>query len=243
MPSADYRAVFFDVGGTLSYAEPSGDAIWLAVLEEHGFHVARDALFRTTGVAGPDFNRLDIVRALQGATEEMTEPFPPTQEEERAYFRRFDAMVLKRLGIPPREDIMDALDRRFREGILVHAYEDAEPALRAVKAGGYRMGVISNATHDIPARLQELGLAHYFDALTYSFEVGVEKPHPGIFTKALNRLGVEASQAVHVGDDHRADILGARGVGMTPMLIAREGAPPSTDAIVLRSLLDVMEHL
>lgn len=243
MPAGEYRAVFFDVGGTLSYAEPSGDAIWLAALEEHGFHVARESLFGATGVSGPDFNRPDIIRALQSATEEMTKPFPPTQEEERAYFRRFDAMVLERLGILPQEAIMDSVDRRFREDIVVHAYEDAEPALQAVKAAGYRIGVISNATHDIPERLRELGLSPYFDAVAYSFEVGVEKPHPAIFTKALERLGVEGSQAVHVGDDYRADVLGARGVGMTPMLIAREGTPPSTEAIVLRSLVEVMEHL
>ncbi len=243
MSVGGHQAVFFDAGGTLTFADPSGDEIWVAALEEHGYHVTKERLFHTTGVPGPEFNRSDIVRALRGAAEGLTRDLPSTLEEERAYFRRYDAMVLERLGIPAAEEIMESVDRRFQEGLFVRLYEDTEPALQILQDAGCRLGVISNAPHDLPDRLEELGLARYFDAITYSFEVGVEKPHPRIFRTALERLDVPPSRAIHVGDTYGPDILGARGAGMTPILISRSEELPSVDCIAIRSLRDVVSHL
>lgn len=244
MPSGIHQAIFFDVGGTMSFAEPSGDAIWAAALEEHGYHVPPSEVVRSMGVSGHEINRQDIIRALEGAAEGLGEPLPATKEEERAYFRRFDAVVLERLGIPTQEEVLETVARRFREDLVVRVYEDTEVTLRALQGTGYRLGVISNASHDLPDRLEDLGLARYFDTITYSFDVGVEKPHPKIFMEALEQLEVDASRAVHVGDSYEADVLGARGVGITPMLIVRgETLPPSHDCITLRSLQDVVKYL
>uniref|UniRef100_A0A0A9BGS5 Haloacid dehalogenase-like hydrolase family protein n=1 Tax=Arundo donax TaxID=35708 RepID=A0A0A9BGS5_ARUDO len=53
-----------------------------------------------------------------------------------------------------------------------------------------------------------------FDAIVVSSEVGFEKPTPEIFKIALDQIGVEASQAVHVGDDEAADKAGANAIGL-----------------------------
>jgi putative hydrolase of the HAD superfamily len=68
---------------------------------------------------------------------------------------------------------------------------------------------------------RELGLEPYINFIVTSGDVGVDKPKPPIFLAALERAGVNASEAVHVGDQYKLDIIGARGVGITPILIDR----------------------
>lgn len=62
--------------------------------------------------------------------------------------------------------------------------------------------------------LERLELKKYFSQLFFSDEVGVAKPHPKIFQETLHALGLKPNQAVHIGDDVRTDVKGARNVGM-----------------------------
>ena len=63
--------------------------------------------------------------------------------------------------------------------------------------------------------MQGLGLLDYFDdeALAFSDEVGVVKPHPAMFERALAAVGVAPAEAVHVGDLKLTDVAGARAFG------------------------------
>lgn len=240
----EVEVVFFDVGGTLAWSAPTADVIWARALEKHGYRVTPEEVVRRTGVDGPEVNRPDLHRAVQAAWEDFqTLPFPPNLEEQEAHFRRLDAAILERLGLPVDEEVLDTLTRRFREDVESHLYEDALPTLERLQEADVRLGVISNATHDLPRGLETLGLTPFFEALTFSYEVGVEKPHPRIFRTALDRMGVEPARAVHVGDSYEADIQGARQVGLLPLLIRREGGGPDLDCVVLRSLEEVPDRL
>ncbi len=243
MPGRRYEAVFFDVGGTLAWAEPSADEIWARSLEEHGHRVSPADVRLGAGAAGPEINREDIIRAFREVLNGFDAPFPRTKEEQRAYFRRFDTLVLESLDIPPGDDILDTVSRRFEEDLALHLFDEVRSTLEALRSQGFRMGVISNATHDLPDRLDRLGLTPYFEAVTYSYEVGFEKPDRRIFETALRRLAVEAEDAVHVGDNYDADILGARSVGITPALLSRDGSSDASDCIVLGSLEELLDHL
>lgn len=61
--------------------------------------------------------------------------------------------------------------------------------------------------------MDELKLSELFDNITISCEIGVEKPNPRIFEHAMESLGVSADETVHVGDDRRNDLAGARDAG------------------------------
>ena len=99
--------------------------------------------------------------------------------------------------------------------------------------------------------LDELDLADWFVTIVISDRVGYGKPHPAIFRAALEAAGVPAERAVHVGDSYAKDVLGAVGVGMAAMLIARDGASPpdlGDDPLepaltVVRDLGEVVERL
>ena len=70
---------------------------------------------------------------------------------------------------------------------------------------------IHQVQHD---KLRKSGLKDYFESVTTSEEVGVKKPNPIIFHKALEKARAQPQTSVMVGDTFEADILGAEAVGM-----------------------------
>ena len=78
---------------------------------------------------------------------------------------------------------------------------------------GIKTAVVSNfdcRLHDI---LDSMGLTELFDAVIVSADCGAEKPNPVLFLAACEALGVRPEHVVHVGDDRRNDVQGARDAG------------------------------
>ncbi|WP_354625507.1 pyrimidine 5'-nucleotidase [Psychromonas sp. MME2] len=82
--------------------------------------------------------------------------------------------------------------------------------------GKVKMGIITNGFTDLQAiRLQRTGFAEYFSTLTISEEVGVAKPHVGIFSHTLAAIGEpEKHHVLMVGDNPHSDILGGLNAGI-----------------------------
>ncbi len=68
-----------------------------------------------------------------------------------------------------------------------------------------------------------IGLAQYFEASLTAREAGMLKPDPRIFEILLDRAGLRAEEAAHVGDDADADVEGARRAGVLPIWLNRAG--------------------
>jgi putative hydrolase of the HAD superfamily len=84
-----------------------------------------------------------------------------------------------------------------------------------------RLAVVSN-THSsvmVPALLRAAGIEELFDAVVLSVDVGWRKPHPRMYSAALEALAVPAEEAIFVGDSVRADFLGPSAAGITAFLI------------------------
>lgn len=90
---------------------------------------------------------------------------------------------------------------------------DAERVFKALRTSGVKLAVVSNFDTRLRPLLRALNCDHWFDAVAVSAEVEAEKPNPTIFLKACELLGVKPEDAVHVGDDRRNDIWGARDAG------------------------------
>ena len=132
---------------------------------------------------------------------------------------------------PLSDALMAAL--RFRP------YPDVAPALRALRARGVRLVVVSNwdvSVHDV---LAVTGLATLIDGTISSAELGSGKPGAAIFRHALTIAGVPATAAVHAGDSWEADVLGARAAGIRPVLVARDGRSAPDGIAVARTLADL----
>jgi FMN phosphatase YigB (HAD superfamily) len=102
---------------------------------------------------------------------------------------------------------------------------------------GYKLGVVSNRTHSCHDELRQLGLAKYFELALVAGEVDTWKPEPEIFYHALDRLGVShPHQAVYLGDNYYADVIGSRRAGLRAVLIDPEGVFPNADCPVVGDL-------
>jgi putative hydrolase of the HAD superfamily len=89
--------------------------------------------------------------------------------------------------------------------------------LDAIRERGLKTGIVSNSFDPawlLLRDLDEMGLAERLDVAVFSSEVGLRKPHPEIFRRALSQLGVEPERALFVGDRLLQDIAGAHALGM-----------------------------
>jgi len=90
--------------------------------------------------------------------------------------------------------------------------------LEALRGRGLKLGLVSNAFDPgwlLHRDLEQMGLAQRLDYSVFSSEIGVRKPHPAIFARALEALGVEPERALFVGDRLYEDVRGAGELGMT----------------------------
>lgn len=69
------------------------------------------------------------------------------------------------------------------------------------------------------------------------------KPRKEIFERALEVSGCKADQVIHVGDSYSSDVLGARSVGIRPVLLERSASEPRGDVETATDLTEVLELL
>ena len=118
------------------------------------------------------------------------------------------------------------MERRWAHSAHFELYEDAIPALEAVRARGLKIGLLSNSSRNLEEFVAHHGLDA--DAVLTSLAHGKTKPHESIFRAVLELLGVERREAAMVGDTLHEDIEGALG-GRDARGAARSRGPPSGD--------------
>jgi putative hydrolase of the HAD superfamily len=114
------------------------------------------------------------------------------------------------------------------DAIAFRAYDDAAPALTALATAGIRLAVVANWDVSLPEVLARLRLACHFAAIVTAASVGAAKPDARPFRVALERLGAEAGECVHVGDDPVTDVAGAQAAGLRALLLDRSGRAPGS---------------
>jgi len=226
------RAVFFDVGNTLLYAEPSVSEVCRQILAGAG-HVR-------------DLHVIDSYMPLVDAYYEERyaedEAFWTDEERTSSVWVGMYSLLCRELGIEHEaveiaRRVYDEFGRPDRWAL----YADVRPAFERLRERGLRVGIISNWDSRLVMLLTGLGLGDVLSDIVASADVGLHKPDPRIFELACNRLGVSPHEAAHVGDHHYADVLGATAVGMTPVLIDRHGTVPPDDGPI--HTLDVLEEV
>jgi putative hydrolase of the HAD superfamily len=120
-------------------------------------------------------------------------------------------------------------------------YPEVRGVLRALRAAGVRLVVVSNWDVSLHDMLDRTGLSALVDGAVSSAELGAAKPDPAIFERALELAGdVPASEALHAGDSLEADVAGALGAGLQAVLVARDGGAPPAGVRAVASLTGVL---
>lgn len=123
-----------------------------------------------------------------------------------------------------------------------HAYDDAVPTLRGLRALGVRVCLLSNAGVPIRDVLDREGVTPWIDATVLSYEVGAVKPDPRIFHAALDALGLPADRVLMVGDNAHDDGGGAS-LGIRTLILPRTAGRVHGLAAALAVVTGVNEAL
>lgn len=228
------EVVFFDVGNTLFKPYPSMEAICRHVLEQFGYTV-RDEEIRLGMIAADRFYE-ERYRS--------DDSFWSNEIDTAAMWSELYAVALGEMGIDGDRHFMGrAIYDYFGHGDRWRTYPDVEPVFELLKSTGYRLGLISNWDARLAKLCFDMGLDRYLDSVLSSASVGLIKPDPDMFETACERLNVEPRRAVHVGDQYFADILGARGAGLHPVMIDRWEFGHPADVPVIKDLYELLPIL
>jgi putative hydrolase of the HAD superfamily len=189
------------------------------VLEKNGFGVEFDSLYR----------------AHEEGYEKCKETWEKnldldTQEQLEIMFGFLDDSRFK--TIP--QGLMIELEEVFLSPILKDPpplIEGAKKIVEYVQAEGHKIGLICN-TGRTPGRIirelpKELDMIQYFGALTFSNELKIRKPDPQIFFRTLNQLESDPLNSMHLGDQLKVDVLGAKRAGMISVHFSPKQSVPT----------------
>ncbi len=231
------KAVFFDWFNTLTHFEPPRAELYSWAFQQFGIELAPKVIMR--GILAAD--RYYFEESAKSPVEKRS------PEEQVEVYSHYPKAILAEEGIKVAEElplkILKIVQQQFKGDALI-LFDDVLSTLKTLKERRLILGLLTNATKDKLSLHRKLGLEGYLDFVVTSQEAGADKPKPPIFLAALDRAGVEAFEAFHVGDQYQLDIVGARGAGINPILIDRcDLYPEVSNCPRIRSLTELAQHL
>ena len=200
------KAVFFDVDFTLIYPGP----------------MFRGEGYRAFGAKyGMDLDPSTFEHAVASAAALLDIPEELAYDAE--YYVAYTRHIIERMcGTGP---LVDACAREvyaeWAGNQHFELYDEVPGVLRELAARGVRIGLISNSHRCLASFESHFELRGLISAAVSSSDHGLMKPHPSIFAAALQLAGVEARDAMMVGDSLRQDVEGGLGAGMRATLLHR----------------------
>ena len=104
-----------------------------------------------------------------------------------------------------------------KQDCLHQMHPEILPMLRALKAKGLKLAVVSNCYLEEAQVIRAWPESRLFDTLVLSCEEGVKKPDPAIYQRCMERLGVSPQECLFIGDGGSQELEAARTLGMTAM--------------------------
>ena len=157
-------------------------------------------------------------------------------------------------------DVGETLVERISDGQVplrhqsMRPFPDTAAALAELKHRGYKLAAVSNTEQsgddELDDALMRAGIRDNLDVVLTSKSFGERKPAPGVYRRALQLLGCDASEAIMVGDDARVDLVGGAALGMPTVLVVRPGSKgpiedvPATFTVTsLAELPEILDRL
>lgn len=225
------KAVFFDLGDTLIHSR-------VQALEMRGSTIV--SFLQAEGLAIPAQDATDILQSLR-----PNEPKGASNCYGRWFLveRGRMAAMTSHLGLSLPPAMLDAMTLRFRKFLSQRTklFDDTLPCLRQLREMNLPVSVISNNDGRSVIHVEHHGLTPWLDHVIDSAGFGCTKPEKRIYEYALSRAGVEAHEAVMVGDSATADAQGAVDAGLHGVWLRRGDDKMHIDPRVktIRSLMEL----
>jgi FMN phosphatase YigB (HAD superfamily) len=239
------KAILFDMGSTLLEFENSTWDVLRRLSTEKGYEFLKEK-----NLSLPNFEEF---------SETLTAEFVKARSEieqslKELKFEKVISDFFTKLNFSTSDGIYGSFLEVYYQPVTdqVTLVDGAEKVLKFFKGKNLKIGLISNTIFPEEFHLRELkrfGLYPYLDAHFFSSAVGFRKPHPQIFQLALEKLKVDPSEAVFVGDRLEEDVGGAQKVGMKGILKYHQGRDytlpitPDGQVMELKELPEVVLNL
>jgi putative hydrolase of the HAD superfamily len=225
----DIDAVLFDCGETLVTLKPSREEIFVRAAESVGLKLEQESVRRAYQLV--DFgNKYSSVNT----------------NDRQDFYRTYNSQLCEALGISNCfDELHSVVAKLFENEKHWNLTEGAEELLIELTRRALKLGIVANWDSKLPSLAEQLGIKRYFSLIVASQDVGVEKPDPSIFRIALDELALSDSpeRVLYVGNEYRADVMGSRAAGLTPVLIDRSNMYPHADCKRFRSLTEWVRDL
>ena len=229
------KAVLFDLDGTLRHHLPSGADVFFARAIEMGLLFSEEDKTRASRWEHYYFAHSP---EIQKDIKEFADD---------GFWVNYSRRKLIALGCQPQKaaSFSGSLSAYMKDHYRpeVHVPEDSRILLDSLQNDGYILGVITNRDEPIHEELINLNLDSYFSFSLAGGEVKSFKPDTLIFDHGLKKAGVHASEAMYVGDNYFADVIGSHRAGLTPVLYDPEFLFPEAECAVIRSFAELPELL
>ena len=161
-----------------------------------------------------------------------------------SYLDRNNIEILRELGVPdPDGAIVSRLHLAYTAPGWRREFPETIAALTALSDLGARLHLVSNSSDMLLEVVARRGWSAFFRSVTFSQEVGAEKPDRRVFDFAVRRAGGDALKVVHVGDSWRADYLGAKEAGLRAIWFNRDGLDAPEPCEEIRNLNELPRRL
>jgi putative hydrolase of the HAD superfamily len=233
------RTVFFDAGFTLLYPSPSILEMCRNMCQKLELHVDLNQL--QNGLPNAEYFRF-----------RQSQPSLQTWADEQSiadfwfsYYMSLLQPLMAKYDQQRLEQLVHAITQEFEKHTTWQVYPDVKLTLDTLRAKGYSLGVISDWNIALGPLLRQFDLTPYFDCLVISAVARHAKPSPTLYNMALERSNAIPDYTVHIGDSYIHDVLGARGVGITPILLDRRSSITSdkVDCLLVHSLYELLDLL
>ncbi|MBT8256365.1 MAG: YjjG family noncanonical pyrimidine nucleotidase [Bacteroidia bacterium] len=125
-----------------------------------------------------------------------------------------------------------------------HLFHGATEVLGYLSQRSYKLHIITNGFEEVQhLKLRNSKIDVFFDTVTTSEEVGVKKPNPAVFNRALEKAGTIPHQSMMIGDTFEADILGAEQVGMHTLFFNYRKEEPPENYRVIHDIHEIKNYL
>ena len=236
VPYADIDTVLLDVGNTLISIDFDRIA---AELTARRLPCEAGALRRAEAAARPGYSERVFVTGVR-ADRSLFHSYLSVVLENASALSSLSATELDELVT----ELTPVLRPDGRASALWRMVMPGVPeALERLQRQGLTLAVVSNSDGTCAQSLDEAGLLRYMNFVIDSAEVGVEKPDPRIFEIAVARCGADPRRTLYVGDLYHADVVGARGAGLHPLLLDPHGDWPPLDCDRAQDLSAVADRL
>jgi HAD superfamily hydrolase (TIGR01509 family) len=231
------QVILFDLDGTLRHNRPEANNFLF------DYVVSLGAMDSTQ-------NRHTAIRWAHyywAHSPELQEDVLKHVEMDEAFWEQYMIRKLQAFGCPVEQAIKLApivsvyMDTYYEPEDWIHS--DVPDILAALRAQGYRLGLVTNRSFPVDDYLEDIGLAQFFEVAVAAGEIQVWKPDPGIYRYALALLQATPEQAVYVGDNYYADVIGAERANIRPILYDPEKIFEDVDCEVVSSLREINQIL